>query len=152
MTEKGLELIKKFEGCRLAAYQCPAGVWTIGYGHTAGVKKGMRISQEEADKMLADDVAVFEKRVRDLVIAPLNPYQMDALVSFAYNCGLAAFEKSTLRKRVNNQEPTEAICAEFGKWVHSGKMRLEGLVRRRAAEAELFKTTYYDVQHKCEMK
>ena len=87
LSEKGISLIKKFEGCHLTAYLCPAGKWTIGYGHTAGVVKGMKITQEQADEYLRQDCKSSEKAVNALG-RNLNQNQFDALVSFAFNCGV----------------------------------------------------------------
>lgn len=95
--QAGLNLIKQYEGCRLSAYQCAAGVWTIGYGHTAGVKKGMTITQTQAETYLKQDCAKFESYVNSAayvpIIANLNQNQFDALVSFAFNCGAGNLKK-----------------------------------------------------------
>lgn len=137
MTQQGLDLIKKYEGLRLEAYKCPAGVWTIGYGHTKGVYKGMSITKEEAEKLLQQDVSVFELQVINTV-GKLSDCKIDALVSFAYNVGIAAFRRSTLCRKVkaNSDDPT--IRNEFMKWVYAGSKKLPGLVKRRAEEAEMY--------------
>ena len=137
LSAQGLDLIKDFEGLRLAAYQDSAGVWTIGYGHTGGVQPGDRITQAEAEKLLEQDTAWAQQAVRDLVNVPLTQGQFDALTSFTFNLGAGALESSTLLKKLNAGDYAGAQ-AEFGKWVHAGGEVLPGLVRRRAAEAELF--------------
>lgn len=137
MTQQGLDLIKKYEGLRLEAYKCPAGVWTIGYGHTKGVYKGMSITKEEAEKLLQQDVSVFELQVVNTV-GKLAACKIDALVSFAYNVGIAAFRNSTLCRKVKANSDDPAIRNEFGKWVYAGSKKLQGLVKRRAEEAEMY--------------
>ena len=99
MTQQGLDLIKKYEGLRLEAYKCPAGVWTIGYGHTKGVMPKMKISKEEAEELLKQDVSIVELQVVNTV-GKLAACKIDALVSFAYNVGVAAFRGSTLCRKV----------------------------------------------------
>lgn len=137
MTQQGLDLIKKYEGLRLEAYKCPAGVWTIGYGHTKGVYKGMSITKEEAEKLLQQDVSVFELQVVNTV-GKLAACKIDALVSFAYNVGIAAFRNSTLCRKVKANSDDPAIRNEFMKWVYAGGKKLPGLVKRRAEEAEMY--------------
>lgn len=137
MTQKGLDLIKKFEGCKLSAYKCPAGIWTIGYGHTNGVYQGQTITQYEADKMLENDVVKFEMGVRHLV-GNLPDNKIDALTSFAFNLGLGALRDSTLCKKVKANPNDLTIRNEFMKWVNAGGKRLQGLVNRRQAEADLY--------------
>jgi lysozyme len=143
-SDKGRALIKAHEGKRLVAYRCPAGVWTIGYGHTSAagapeVKPGMRISQIEADAILARDLEAFEKGVRSLVKGPLTQGQFDALVSFTFNVGLGALKRSTLLKRLNAGQH-KAVPAELMKWTRAGGRELPGLVRRRRDEAELWRS------------
>lgn len=138
MTREGIEMLKKFEGCRLEAYRCPAGVWTIGYGHTQGVKEGMKISQAEAERMLVKDLEYYEQMVGMMVTVELTPHQVDALTSFAYNCGVAALRKSTLLKLVNQNPKDPKIRDAFMMWTKAGGKVLPGLVRRREAEADLF--------------
>lgn len=153
MTKEGLNLIKHFEGCSLTAYLCPAGKWTIGYGHTNGVQKGDKISLETAEYYLAQDLLTFELNVRTRCTAALNDYQVDALTSFAYNVGVAAFSKSTLLRIINRGETDEEkIRAQFARWVHAGDRVLPGLVKRRKAEADLYFTPWYGTQPKCNMK
>lgn len=136
ISQAGLDLIKQFEGCRLTAYQCSAGVWTIGYGHTAGVRKGMKITQAQADAYLKQDVAKFEKYVNNASYVPftdkLNQNQFDALVSFVFNLGQGNLMK-LCKGRTINQVP--AVMQQYCK--ANGKT-LPGLQRRRKAEAALY--------------
>ena len=137
MTQQGLDLIKKYEGLRLEAYKCPAGVWTIGYGHTKGVVKGTKISKEEAEELLKQDVSIVELQVVNTV-GKLKACKIDALVSFAYNVGVAAFRNSTLCRKVKANSDDPAIRNEFGKWVYAGGKKLQGLERRRKEEADVY--------------
>jgi len=137
LSRNGLDLIKGFEGLRLSAYQDAAGVWTIGYGHTGSVHPGDRITQAQAEALLQKDTAWAQQAVRDQVKVPLTQGQFDALTSFTFNLGAGALAKSTLLRKLNAGDYAGAQ-AEFGKWVHAGGQVLQGLVRRRAAEAELF--------------
>lgn len=138
ISQNGIELIKKFEGCRLEAYKCPAGILTIGYGHTGSeVHLGQKITQEQAEKYLKQDITIHSNNVSRLVKAPLNQNQFDALVSFEYNVGYGNFTSSTMLKLLNQKKYTEA-AAQFGRWVYANKKILQGLVKRRAAEKELF--------------
>lgn len=135
ISNRGIDLIKQFEGLRLDAYQDSVGVWTIGYGHTQGVKAGDKITQEQADKLLMEDLAIFQRAVNKAVYIPLRQGQFDALVSFAFNLGVGNLLSSTLLRLLNSgQDPS----AEFGKWVNAGGKKLAGLVRRREAERLLF--------------
>lgn len=135
---RSLNLIKKFEGLRLDAYWCPAGVLTIGYGHTgADVYEGQKITEEEAEALLLKDVENVEENIKKMIVKEVTNNQFDALVSFAYNCGTVNLGRSTLLKYVNQSKYKEA-AAEFDKWVYAGKKKLNGLVKRRAAERALF--------------
>ena len=134
----GIALIKRFEGLRLKAYLCPASVPTIGYGHTKGVQiNDPAITEEEADRLLAEDLKLYEKAVTEMVKVPINQNQFDALVSFAFNLGTGALRGSTLMKKLNAGQP---CAAEFDRWVFAAGKALPGLVRRRAAEKRLFET------------
>lgn len=137
---KGIALIKEFEGCKLESYRDSVGVWTIGYGHTQGVYAGQKISQQEADRLLEQDVNNFAKKVSLLVGGGVNQNQFDALVSFAYNCGIGNLTKSTLLKLVLKNPNDPNIRGEFAKWKYAGGKVLQGLVRRREAEANLYFT------------
>jgi lysozyme len=136
-SAKGLALIKEFEGFRAAAYLCPAGVWTIGWGHTRGVTEHDRVTEEMATDMLIEDLAWCEAAVKQYVTVPLNQNQFDALVSFTFNLGQGALAQSTLLRLLNSGEYT-AAALQFGRWVKAGTQTLPGLVRRREAERALF--------------
>lgn len=136
-TEKGLALIRRFEGLRLLAYKCPAGIPTIGYGRTEGVKMGQSITKERAEELLLEDVAACEAAVDRLVKVPLAHGQFDALVDFAFNLGAGRLEESTLLRLLNARNYS-AAAAEFDRWTRAGGQVLPGLVRRRAAERALF--------------
>lgn len=136
-SEKIKSMIKQWEGCRLTAYRCPAGVWTIGYGHTKGVKAGMKITQAEADAMFEEEIEVFEKQVRPLLAGvTLTQNQYDAIVSLAYNIGVGALGRSTLLKKVKANPNDPSIKWAFNKWIRGGGKVLPGLVNRRKKEAE----------------
>lgn len=137
ISKDGLDLIKQFEGLYLKAYRCPAGVPTIGYGHTAGVAMGQAITQQQADDYLRRDVRQFERAVARLVSVPLTQGQFDALVSFAFNLGEGALAQSTLLRMLNAGDYAGA-AAQFDRWNKAGGRVLPGLVRRRAAERALF--------------
>ena len=130
-SNKGISFIKSFESCHLTAYKCPSGVWTIGYGHTSGVKEGQSITQTQADAFLEEDLAKFEKYVINTGLV-LNQNQFDALVSFTYNCG-----NGNLKKLIKNRTLAEIAEALLLYNKSNGKV-LTGLVRRREAERELF--------------
>ncbi|WP_312623286.1 lysozyme [Pseudomonas juntendi] len=136
-SQRGLSLIKSFEGLRLQAYQDSVGVWTIGYGATRGVKAGMKISKEQAERMLLNDVQRFEPEVQRLITVPLSQNQWDALMSFTYNLGPANLESSTLRRLLNAGNYASA-AEQFPRWNKAGGQVLAGLVHRRAAERDLF--------------
>lgn len=134
-SENGLNLIKGFEGCRLTAYRCPAGVWTIGWGHTGGVHEGQVITQEEADALLVKDLAVYEARVEKYDGAyHWNQNEFDALVSFAYNIG--SIEQLTAQ----GTRTREVIADKILQYNKASGVVLPGLTRRREAERGLFLT------------
>lgn len=138
MTKRaGLSLIKAFEGCKLTAYKCPADVWTIGYGRTTNVKPGQTITQAQADAWLIEEYDDFESAVKRVVKVKLTENQLGALVSLAYNIGVGAFSKSTLLRKVNAGDEAGA-AAQFKRWNRAGGRVLNGLTRRRVAEAKLF--------------
>jgi GH24 family phage-related lysozyme (muramidase) len=137
ISQTGLELIKSFEGCVLHAYKDVGGVWTIGYGHTSGVREGQVISQSDADAMLKFDVQKFVNAVNENVKVTLNQNQFDALVSFTYNCGASALRTSTLLEKLNKSDFVGA-SKEFDKWVHARGKVVQGLVNRRSKEKILF--------------
>jgi lysozyme len=148
ISQNGQSLIKSFEGCHtirkdgmVEAYIDPVGVWTIGWGHTATARPGLVISQAKADALFLDDLDTFERAVNKLVKVPLTQNQFDALVSFTYNLGAGALERSTLLKRLNAGD-YDAVPDQLMRWNKgrvNGKLTvLRGLTRRRAAEAALF--------------
>lgn len=137
VSEVGIALIKKYEGLSLAAYQDSVGVWTIGYGHTANVTPGDELEEHEADYYLRKDLEAAERCVNACVKGAITQGQFDALVSFVFNLGCAAFRKSTLLRHVNDGNDTSA-ASEFLKWVNAGGKKLAGLEKRRQAEQELF--------------
>jgi lysozyme len=144
------DLLQKFEGCKLTAYKCPAGVWTIGYGHTSAAGKptvveGLTITQDEAEQILGRDLVKFEQGVMSCVKVPLEQNQFDVLVDFAYNAGIGALQKSTLLKKVNAGD-FAAVPAELMKWTKAGGKELSGLVRRRQAECALWSAHHADEQ------
>jgi len=136
-----LKIIKAFEGCHLAAYICPAGVPTIGWGTTAGVKLGDTISQARADELLADDVQARYQRLVELLpmVRQWSGNRVAALVSWAYNVGNGAVADSTLRKRLlAGEDPVRVVSEELPRWDKANNKPLDGLTRRRAAEVALF--------------
>lgn len=142
-SQDGIDLIKSFEGEKLRAYVCPAGVLTIGYGHTdaAGpprVTPGMVITKSEAEYILKKDLRKYEDAVDEAVTVPLKQNQFDALVSFCFNVGPGAFKKSTLVKKLNRQD-YGSVPGELMKWNKAGGKELSGLTRRRRAEAALWR-------------
>lgn len=161
-TTLGLSLIKAFEACKLTAYICPAGKWTIGWGHTseAGgpvVRPGMKITQRDADQIFRDDVDNFEDAVELLLgSTEVSENEFDALVSFAFNAGIPALKSSTLLKKVKLKSNDDIIDAEFQKWnkatVEGKKVIMPGLSRRRRAEAALWRNDLASVEMYAQMK
>ena len=137
ISEAGLSLIKKFEGCALESYLCPAGVWTIGYGHTKDVKEGDKINNEEADHLLQEEMPEYEEYVKKYVTHPLEQHQFDALVCWTYNLGPNNLRNSTMLT-VLNQGRLNDVSFEMQRWNKAGGEVLKGLVRRRKAESLLF--------------
>ena len=136
-SEVGIELIKEFEGKRQVAYQDSAGVWTIGYGHTKGVYEGQLCIEKTCDRYLAEDIQEVEEYIEKLVEVPLTQNQYDALVSWTFNLGLYNLKESTLLRKLNYGD-YEVVPEEMKKWIYVGDEVLEGLIRRREAEAALF--------------
>ena len=132
--------IKEYEGCRLRAYRCPAGVLTIGYGHTGeDVFEGMTITQAEADRLFDNDIEKFERQVRSVIgLVNLRQCQWDALVSLAYNIGIGALSRSTLLRKVRSNPDNPTIRAEFLRWNKAAGHELPGLTRRREWEARRY--------------
>ena len=145
MSNKGINVLKGFEGLRLEAYQDIGGVWTIGYGHTSAaggmkVDKGLIITNEQAEQLLKDDLARMTYPViKRWVDVPLTQGQFDALASFTYNLGEGQVSKSTLLKLLNNQD-YQGAANEFERWVYAGNTKVNGLIRRRENERELFES------------
>lgn len=138
INRDGLELIKSFEGCKLKAYICPAGVLTIGFGSTGShVKPGMVITMDQAEELLRSDLRRFEDYAA-AKCAPATDNQFSALVSFAFNLGEGALDKSTLR-RLHLEGNYEAAAGQFARWNKAGGKVLSGLTRRREAEAALYR-------------
>jgi lysozyme len=137
LTQEGIDLVKRFEGCRLKAYKCPAGVWTIGYGHTKGVKQNDVITQAQAEEYLAQDLQEAGKEVVRLVKVPLNDNQFSALCSFVFNVGAGNLQKSTLLKLLN-QGQKDAVPEQLLRWTKSKGIVLRGLMARRLSEAILW--------------
>ena len=135
----GQSLIQSFESCRLEAYQDTSGIWTIGWGHTAGVQQGDTCTQEQADDWFRADLEEHELQVEGAVKVALNQFQFDALVSFVYNEGIGHFEHSTLLSLLNRSLYAMAAC-QFDLWVYDAGRKQNGLIRRRAAERKLFET------------
>ena len=147
-SDAGLRLIKSFEGCekkagprRFRAYVCPAGVLTIGWGHTKAAGRPFDRdtvwTAQQCDDVLIEDLAKFEDGVRQLVRVELEQHQFDALVSFAFNCGIGNLQKSTLLRKINKRD-FDGAAREFAKWNKGNGRVMSGLTRRRAAEATLF--------------
>ena len=136
-SRKGIEFIKAHEGLRLDAYLCPAGVPTIGYGHTYNVKMGDRITEGQAERLLIGDLIVAETEVNRYGF-DLTQNQFDALVSFVFNIGAGNFRSSTLLKRLKANPNDPDIANQFKRWVYGGGKVLPGLVRRRNEESKLY--------------
>lgn len=138
ISDNGLSAIQKHEGCVLKAYRCPAGVWTIGYGHTSGVRQGMSITSQQASSYLRQDLKVVETCLAAAVKTPLTQNQYDALCSFVFNVGPGNFLRSTLLRKVKADPSDPSIRDEFMKWNKASGTVLEGLTRRRRCEAEMY--------------
>ena len=151
LTNDGIKLLHTFEGCKLSAYLCPAAVplpkdkqfWTIGWGNTfyedgSAVKQGDVITQDRADELFLNVVNTFATGVRQLILQPISDNKFSALVSFAYNVGLANLKKSTLLRMVNSNPSDPTIRDQFMRWNKAGGKVLAGLTRRRSAEADLY--------------
>ena len=136
-SEKAYSLIRQFEGLKLTAYRCPAGAWTVGYGHTSGVVPGMTITKEQAEKFLKKDIETAENIV-NAECPNLRQCQFDALVSFVFNVGVCNFRKSTLLKKIKANPDDNSIMDEFLRWVYAKSVVLPGLQKRRLAEMRLY--------------
>lgn len=143
INKAGKDLIKRFEGLKLKAYKCPAGLDTIGYGNTfypdgTKVQPDDVITQERANELFDFIVEDFAKKIKPLIKQNISENNFSALVSFAYNVGIGNLKKSTLLKKVNANPKDPSISAEFMKWTRANDKVLNGLVRRREAEAKLY--------------
>ena len=147
-SNAGKKLIKDFEGLRLDAYLCPAGVWTVGYGHVKGVKKGQHITKAQAEDYLVEDIGPAERLLNSLGVN-FRQEQFDCLCSFIYNLGVGNFNGSTLKKKILADAPDHEITDEIVKWVYASGKALTGLKRRRIAEANMF--VGYDMYYLNEM-
>lgn len=139
ILENACRIIRRFEGCRLEAYRDGGGVWTIGYGHTAGVKEGMRIDFKTAEALLLATAGDVLDRIARLVRVNLKVTQWSALVSFSYNVGVGAFAASTMLKRINDGSPTMTVANEFRRWRFDNGVEVAGLLSRRTTEAAIYR-------------
>jgi lysozyme len=137
ISQEGISLIKKFEGCELEAYKCAAGVWTIGYGHTKDVKEGDSILKEDAESMLMHELQKYCNDVDIAVKVDLKQNEFDALVSWTYNLGLTNLNSSTMLRVLNEGKHNE-VPAQIKRWNKASGQVKQGLVRRREAEALMF--------------
>ncbi len=137
ISQEGIDLVKKFEGCKLEAYQCAAGVWTIGYGSTHGVQRGDVWSQEKAEMMLIDELEEYGNHVEQAVTIPINQCQFDALTSWCFNLGPSNLLSSTMLQ-VLNKGDYEDVPYQIKRWNKVSGQVNDGLIRRREAEALLF--------------
>jgi lysozyme len=138
-SNKGVELIKKHEGLRLTSYICPAGKWTVGYGHTRTAHNNLTITEKQAEELLRSDLEITETAVTHMTKdIGLNQNQFDSLVSFAFNVGVTALRNSTLMRKINADASEQEIREQFGRWIYADKKVLSGLVARRKDEADLY--------------
>jgi lysozyme len=143
VNAEGYALIKKFEGCVLKAYKCPAGIWTIGYGNTfyedgMKVKEGDVITQARAEELAKFIIDQFAVTIAPFILQPLNDNQFSACVSLAYNIGTGGFKKSSVFKKLNINPNDPTIADSFRLWNKGGGKVLAGLVKRREAEIQLY--------------
>lgn len=141
---RAIEIIKYFEGCKLVAYQCQAGVWTIGYGHTKTAKKGMKITQEQAEHLLAEEIKEFAGKFNNILLTAnylvINNNQYCALLSFFYNCGFAP----QMVDRIQEKTDIEVIIEAMGLYINAGGKPSNGLIRRRKAEQSLARSGLWE--------
>lgn len=136
-SDKLKQLIRSFEGLELKAYLCPAGVLTIGIGHTKGVKKGDVITEKKAYELLEEDIKPIEEYLNKLNVCNTQG-EFDALVDFIFNLGVGNFKSSTLYKYIKQKKTDKEICDQLMRWVYAGGKKLSGLVKRREAECDLW--------------
>ena len=141
ISQAGIDLIKRFEGCSLTPYLCPAGYWTVGYGHVIGNGKTkpekQLYTQEEVNELLRTDLVRFEQGVLRYCPVHLTQFEFDSLVSFSFNLGLGVLQRSTLRRKILRQD-RQAAAKEILKYNKAGGQVLKGLTRRREAEYRMF--------------
>lgn len=139
MSDYAFERLKEFEGLRLTSYMCAGGKWTIGYGHTKGVREGQRIDKRTAEKYLQQDIEYFEGFLaKEPYAEEITQGQWDALVSFIFNLGVGNYLSSTLRKKIMRDVDEPSIPDEFRRWVHSNGKVQPGLLKRREWEAQMY--------------
>lgn len=139
MSDYAFSRLKEFEGLRLTAYKCAGGKWTIGYGHTKGVREGQRIDERTASRLLEEDVEYFESFLaKEPYAEDITQGQWDALVDFLFNLGVGNFLSSTLRKRIIEDVDHDDIPNQFRRWNKAGGKVLMGLVKRREWEAQMY--------------
>ena len=139
LSDYALQRLKEEELLRLESYKCAGGKWTIGYGHTRGVREGQKIDKETANKLLQEDVEYVEKFLaKEPYAEDITQSQWDALVSFIFNFGIGNYESSTLRKKILRDIDDATIPNEFRRWVHANGKVLPGLVKRREWEAQMY--------------
>lgn len=143
ISAEGKALIKKFEGCKLEAYRCAAGVWTIGYGTIKNVERGQTITQQQADDMFDHEMKEYETYVNTAVTVPLSQNQFDALVSWVFNLGNGNLQASTMLKVINSGDHA-GVPAQIKRWNKAGGKVLDGLIRRREAEALLYQGAIWE--------
>ena len=138
ITQEGLDLIKHFEGFSSSVYTCPAGYATIGYGHLITKSESFKtITEDNAQELLRSDAEDAERAVLRYIYIPLTDGQFDSLVSFTFNLGSGALQRSTLRRKVNRQAHGE-VPDQFNRWVWAGGRKLNGLITRRRMESALY--------------
>ena len=138
VTQRGIDIIKEFEGCKLTAYLCPAGKWTVGYGQTGSkIVEGVKWAQWQADEALAHHCEGLADHITKRLRVPVTQCQFDALVCFVYNVGIGAFETSTMLRLLNGGDYVGA-SGQFGRWLNKGSTFEAGFRRRREAERQLF--------------
>ena len=137
-SQRLIYFLKKSEGCSLTAYKCPAGVWTIGYGHTKDGKPGDKITPYQAEQFLKEDLVKYEDVANKTKHIGGSQGKFDAIVDFIYNCGEANWNSSTLKKYIECGKASWEIQEQFLRWVNAGGRKIGGLVSRRIWEAARF--------------